>query len=394
MARSRTCGSSPSSSTAPARSASCTSPTSAPRSSRSRTRASAATSAATCRRTPRARTRCSSRPSTATSARLSLDLTAPAGRRVFEDLVRDQRRGLQQPARRRAGQDRHHATTTSSTSTRAIVCCSLTGFGMTGPRQAEPGYDYVLQALAGWMDLTGEPDGPPTEVGAVDGRLQRRLRRRDLAARRPPCRPPRRRRDGLRRQPLRHRDRTAHLPGGLAPQRRLPAGPHAALGPPVAGAVPGVRGRRRLAGRRLRQGEVLAATGGRRSTASPGRPTRGSRPSPTGTGNRDVLLPLLEEHLPHPHRGGLARAARARPAIPCAPDQRRRRPRWPSRTPRPATWSSRPSTRATARSARSPRRCGSAPQRPAYRRAPLRNEDADAAAVRPARLRRRRRWPR
>lgn len=46
-----------------------------------------------------------------------------------------------------------------------IVCCSLTGFGMTGPRSAEPGYDYILQGLAGWMSLTGEPDGPPAKSG-------------------------------------------------------------------------------------------------------------------------------------------------------------------------------------------------------------------------------------
>ena len=46
-----------------------------------------------------------------------------------------------------------------------IVCCSLTGFGMTGPRAEEPGYDYVLQGIAGWMNLTGEPDGPPAKSG-------------------------------------------------------------------------------------------------------------------------------------------------------------------------------------------------------------------------------------
>ena len=46
-----------------------------------------------------------------------------------------------------------------------IVCCSLSGFGMTGPRSAQPGYDYILQGLAGWMDVTGEPDGPPTKSG-------------------------------------------------------------------------------------------------------------------------------------------------------------------------------------------------------------------------------------
>jgi crotonobetainyl-CoA:carnitine CoA-transferase CaiB-like acyl-CoA transferase len=47
----------------------------------------------------------------------------------------------------------------------AIVCCSLSGFGLTGPRRAEPGYDYVVQGLTGWMDITGEPDGPPTKSG-------------------------------------------------------------------------------------------------------------------------------------------------------------------------------------------------------------------------------------
>lgn len=46
-----------------------------------------------------------------------------------------------------------------------IVCCALTGFGMTGPRRCEPGYDYILQGLAGWMDITGEPSGPPTKSG-------------------------------------------------------------------------------------------------------------------------------------------------------------------------------------------------------------------------------------
>jgi crotonobetainyl-CoA:carnitine CoA-transferase CaiB-like acyl-CoA transferase len=47
----------------------------------------------------------------------------------------------------------------------AIVCCALTGYGMTGPRSSDAGYDYLLQGLAGWMDLTGEPDGPPTKSG-------------------------------------------------------------------------------------------------------------------------------------------------------------------------------------------------------------------------------------
>src|SRR5262249_8279017 len=48
---------------------------------------------------------------------------------------------------------------------RPIVCCSLSGFGGTGPRAGDPGYDYLLQAYAGFMSVTGEPEGPPTKSG-------------------------------------------------------------------------------------------------------------------------------------------------------------------------------------------------------------------------------------
>ena len=47
----------------------------------------------------------------------------------------------------------------------AIVCCSLSAFGRAGPRAAEPGYDYLMQGYAGWMDLTGEPSGAPQKTG-------------------------------------------------------------------------------------------------------------------------------------------------------------------------------------------------------------------------------------
>ncbi len=46
-----------------------------------------------------------------------------------------------------------------------IITCSLSGFGETGPDRERPGYDYLMQALAGAMSLTGEPDGPPTKYG-------------------------------------------------------------------------------------------------------------------------------------------------------------------------------------------------------------------------------------
>jgi crotonobetainyl-CoA:carnitine CoA-transferase CaiB-like acyl-CoA transferase len=47
----------------------------------------------------------------------------------------------------------------------AIVCCSLSGFGATGPARDRPGYDYLMQALSGLMSLTGEPDQPPAKAG-------------------------------------------------------------------------------------------------------------------------------------------------------------------------------------------------------------------------------------
>lgn len=47
----------------------------------------------------------------------------------------------------------------------ALVCVALTGYGLTGPRSDELGYDPVIQARAGWMSQTGAPDAPPTKSG-------------------------------------------------------------------------------------------------------------------------------------------------------------------------------------------------------------------------------------
>ncbi|RWR29713.1 CoA transferase [Sinirhodobacter populi] len=48
-----------------------------------------------------------------------------------------------------------------------LVYVSVTGFGQTGPRAAQPGYDFLIQGLCGIMDLTGEPDGPPEKIGVA-----------------------------------------------------------------------------------------------------------------------------------------------------------------------------------------------------------------------------------
>jgi len=46
-----------------------------------------------------------------------------------------------------------------------IVCAHLSAYGREGSRTAWPGYDYLMQAEAGHLSLTGEPDGPPTRYG-------------------------------------------------------------------------------------------------------------------------------------------------------------------------------------------------------------------------------------
>ena len=47
----------------------------------------------------------------------------------------------------------------------SIVCAHLSAYGREGSRAAWPGYDYLMQAEAGHMSLTGEPDGPPARYG-------------------------------------------------------------------------------------------------------------------------------------------------------------------------------------------------------------------------------------
>lgn len=95
---------------------------------------------------------------------IALDLTNQAGREVFSRLVASadavynnlrgdlpQRLGLTYSA--------------LSEVNPAIVCVSLSAYGREGSRRAEPGYDALVQAEAGWASLTGEPDAPPARSG-------------------------------------------------------------------------------------------------------------------------------------------------------------------------------------------------------------------------------------
>jgi crotonobetainyl-CoA:carnitine CoA-transferase CaiB-like acyl-CoA transferase len=46
-----------------------------------------------------------------------------------------------------------------------IVCVHLSAYGRSGSRASWPGFDYLMQAEAGYLSLTGEPDGPPARFG-------------------------------------------------------------------------------------------------------------------------------------------------------------------------------------------------------------------------------------
>lgn len=47
----------------------------------------------------------------------------------------------------------------------ALVYCSISGYGQTGPNRSQPGYDLMAQGFGGIMSITGDPDGPPMKVG-------------------------------------------------------------------------------------------------------------------------------------------------------------------------------------------------------------------------------------
>ena len=48
-----------------------------------------------------------------------------------------------------------------------LIICSISGFGHDGPMAERPGYDFAIQALSGFMSITGPKEGPPSKVGVA-----------------------------------------------------------------------------------------------------------------------------------------------------------------------------------------------------------------------------------
>ena len=55
---------------------------------------------------------------------------------------------------------------TQSAANPKLVCVHVSAYGRDNERASWPGYDYLMQAESGLMHLTGEPDGPPSRIGA------------------------------------------------------------------------------------------------------------------------------------------------------------------------------------------------------------------------------------
>jgi crotonobetainyl-CoA:carnitine CoA-transferase CaiB-like acyl-CoA transferase len=95
---------------------------------------------------------------------VGLDLQHPDGRQAFRDLARSAEgviNNLRGDLPAKLG-----LTYAALRDVNArIVCAHLSAYGREGSRAAWPGYDYLMQAEAGHMSLTGDPDGPPERYG-------------------------------------------------------------------------------------------------------------------------------------------------------------------------------------------------------------------------------------
>jgi crotonobetainyl-CoA:carnitine CoA-transferase CaiB-like acyl-CoA transferase len=97
---------------------------------------------------------------------VAIDLKSADGRALLEHLIRDAdvlvenfRPGTLE--RLGFGPDQVRALN------ERLIYCSISGYGTTGPRKSEPGYDMVIQGESGLMDVTGFPETGPTKVGVA-----------------------------------------------------------------------------------------------------------------------------------------------------------------------------------------------------------------------------------
>ena len=246
---------------------------------------------------------------------VSLDLRHPDGRGVFEDLVArlatSSTRTCAATSRAKLGLT-YDAAEGRQPADRLLLALRLRDDRARAPR--EGGYDYMMQGLAGWMSLTGEPGRAADEERALARRPLGRLRVGDRDDGRPLARAPRRRRLRLRRLAVRDGAARADVRRHLGGDPRLRAAAAAQLGAPVDRAVPELPDRGRLDRRRRRRSRSSGSGSARRSggPSSPSDPRfadfAGARPT-TATSCADA-----RRGVPRAHRGRVARRCSSRPA--------------------------------------------------------------------------------
>ena len=95
---------------------------------------------------------------------ITLNLKAPEGREILKKLAKKSD-VLLENFRTGTMEKLGLGYATLSKLNPRLVYCAISGFGESGPESPRGGYDLIVQAESGVMDLTGFPDGPPVKVG-------------------------------------------------------------------------------------------------------------------------------------------------------------------------------------------------------------------------------------
>jgi CoA:oxalate CoA-transferase len=95
---------------------------------------------------------------------IALDLKGPEDREVFLDLVARADVLVENYRPGTMGRLGLGYETIKARNPR-LVYAAVSGFGQTGPWSHKPAYDMIVQALSGFMSVTGHPGGPPTKAG-------------------------------------------------------------------------------------------------------------------------------------------------------------------------------------------------------------------------------------
>jgi formyl-CoA transferase/CoA:oxalate CoA-transferase len=97
---------------------------------------------------------------------VAIDYTTPEGRTILDALI-DRADVLVENFRPGTLDDRGLGYAALAATHPGLIYVSISGFGHTGPRREEAGYDAVIQAESGLMSVTGTPDGPPVRLGVA-----------------------------------------------------------------------------------------------------------------------------------------------------------------------------------------------------------------------------------